>query len=67
MMHKDFVHNFIGCVAETYWSIVIYGFKSELFGNKGNQVFFKCSGIFFVLKICLISNLIDSPTTIQNL
>ena len=43
-MHKDLGHNFIDCVVKTYQSIVIYGFKSELFGNKGNLLL-KCSGI----------------------
>ena len=66
-MHKDLGHNFIDCVAETYQSIVVYGFKSELFGNKGNQSRIEVFGNFLVLKICFISNLIDSPTTIQNL
>lgn len=55
-IHKDLGHNFIDFVAKTYWPIVVYGFRSELFRNESNQsligVFkdFLLSKIFFNFK-----------------
>ena len=66
-MHKDLGHNFIDYVAKAYRPTMIYGFKSKLFWDEGNQSPIEVFRNFLSSKIFLNSNFIDFPTTIQNL